>query len=500
MNVEVNGSLIYKQRLEPASEKLLNTFMSDLGRDKDTVLFDSKLKQLILKYGLGADRILDEIHFLNGLKSEDGFNFCQSIKQYTKLEVQLDRFTDPNYPTFRWNQYYQAALKWLEDQLMVAKLRPLTYCDDDSIRQALPKVDTHSGFTYFLTGKKEKGDNMVGIYQRFSEILDGAAKAGSFCRPILPGVRTQGSAYTEEGERLQFAKLKTRLVSMVDLMVIVEEMKYAKPFQNWMAGWNYYAGGKSPNEISQIISNDRSRYEHFISLDYSSFDQSLSDWLIEDVFSIIFKAFRTSDAVDTNLIVHDFIHKQFIGDHRVYNSHKGVPSGSMFTQIIDSLCNIVMIRTYLNSLGADGHMIVMGDDNLLFTHIAISSESVSSYLSRNFGVKVNGFKTSSGDRKDSPNFLSREWRFDGQWRHPNVLLSRMLFPERWRDYKSGNADPIEVFYAYILTYPIGMRELVDVDRFLFDNQLISNRGFDSGINRHLPGAIRFQREYLLEAD
>jgi hypothetical protein len=487
-------------RLDPASQNRLFRFRKDLCRDKDTVIFDSKLKDLVLHYSLEPKSIKQEINFLNQLRDEDGFTFCQSRKQYSKLEVQLERFAENNYPSFRWNENYQAALKWMALEFSNATLQPLTYHSDEEIRDALPKVDTHSGFTYIITGKKRKGDNLEGSYQLYTEVLDGAGDGLSFNRPILPGVRTQGSAYDEEGSRLLYARHKTRLVSMVDLFQIINEMTYAIPFQRWMASWSYYAGGKDPWDIDKIIQNDRSSFNYYLSLDYSSFDQSLSDWLIEDAFSLLFDAFMTRDARICDIIVNDFIHKAFVSGDGVIYSDKGVPSGSMFTQIIDSICNILMIKTYLLSKGLKGHMIVMGDDNLLYTDKAVDKEDISSYLRLNFGTSVNPSKTDSGTRMDSPKFLSREWRKDGQWRHPNVLLSRMLYPERWRDYKSGNADPIEVFYAYILTYPVGMRELVDVDSFLFDNKLIPNRNADIRHSRHLTGVMKYVRDYLLDKD
>jgi hypothetical protein len=81
-------------RLDPASQNRLFRYRKDLCRDKDIVIFDNQLKELVLEYSLNRREVLDEISFLNSLKDEDGNKFSQSMKEYSKLEVQLHRFSE----------------------------------------------------------------------------------------------------------------------------------------------------------------------------------------------------------------------------------------------------------------------------------------------------------------------------------------------------------------------------------------------------------------------
>lgn len=409
----------------------------------------------------------------------------------------LKRFSLPNHPSFQWNQNYQSAKSQLLDKFSSLRLSELTYDGDDSIKEALPKLDTHSGFTYLETGYKYKGENLDNIYERYMLEEKIARECGSFNKPILPGCRTQGSgAFDEFGNETGDCKHKTRVISMIDMMQIIAELKFAAPIQKALAEMSCYAGGKDPRSISRIIAGMRGKYYYFLSLDYSAFDQSISDWLIYDAFDILKSAFINIDEELYSVIVKDFIHKNFITADGVIYARKGVPSGSMFTQIIDSIVNILMVTTYLNSIGTSGDMIVMGDDNLLYVKDEVSVEAISSYITKNFGVVTNSDKTSFGQRKDDPEFLSRVWRNNGQWREPHTVVAKVLYPERYRNYKKGDVDADMVLYAYILTYPLTMPQIMNVDAFMLDHPNLQRSYILEKVDyRYLPGGLAFIRDY-----
>jgi hypothetical protein len=364
-------------------------------------------------------------------------------------------------------------------------------------------VDTHSGWTYIESGLKEKGKNVEGSYRTFQNFKQSAVQEGSFKRPILIGFRTQASGeYEDDGTRTNTGKHKLRVVSMVDFNVIIAELMFAKPIQKFMSSQDFYAGGKDESEISSIITNWRVKYPRFLSIDYSSFDQTISSWLIEDAFEVIRSAFVMYPWQNKlfDVIVNDFIHKDFVLSEGILHSDKGVPSGSMFTQIIDTLVNWLVVNTYFNSINEKAEMIIMGDDNAIFTRATINIEDLASYIIKNFGliVKTDDKSNEGNCRTDDVKFLSRYWRFDGQWRHPNQLLSRLLFPERKRVY-DGEIGPQHVVYAFILTYRIGMEQLIDVRRFLHDYPISKKFVLNNVDSRYLPGALAYIKEYTLRA-
>jgi hypothetical protein len=494
MKATSNGLPNFALPLE--SKKRLNDFRRQLASNCDRIQFDDQVLKVIEKYAYQPGYVHEVRKYLNELKDPEGFPFSRSLKSSVQLDKAIHAFEDSDYTSFRWNSNYQEALLKVKREFSMYHLVPLSFSCDDDIINAIPKLDTHSGWTFILSGNRKKGENLDDIYSTWLAEVNKARKVGSLNKPILPGTRTQGSGeFTDQGDFTFTCKHKTRLVSMMDLIEIISELVFAKPFQD-LIGWKpFYAGGKSVSQIGSIISNLRAKYSEYVSLDYSAYDQSISSWLIEDAFDIIKSAFRELTCEEQELwdvVVHDFIHKTFITKDGCVVSHKGVPSGSMFTQIIDSIVNRVMIETYLLSQNIRGEMIIMGDDNLLYYTCPTNNhdirDEVATYLTKNFGVKCNNDKSSYGTRYQYPEFLSRQWRDNGVWRHPRILISKMLFSERFRKYDE-QSTPELVVYSYVLAYGLGMQDFFDVNRFLLDT------GFNPSMlnkldSKNLPGIYR----------
>jgi len=489
--------------LSAGSKKRLSQYQKNLcvsrGWRPGDDNFDDRVIDIIKKYARHPSDVNSQIRYLNGLKDPEGYNFSRNLKIYSTTEKAMKLFSEPDYTSFRWNENYQKSLEQTKKEFNFS-LTPLSFTSDDDVRDALPKESTHSGYYYILSGKKRKGDNMDGIFEIYTKRLKSALETGSFNNPILLGFRTQASGeYDDYGNQTGTCKHKLRVVSMFDLINIIAELTFAKPFQQRLAKEWSYAGGKDEHGISSIISTWRSRYDYFRSIDYSSFDQTISSWLIEDAFSVVKHAFGTlSEEEDKlfNLIVHDFIHKRFIVNEGIVESHRGVPSGSMFTQIIDSIVNIIVVRTFYNSVGKEAKMIVMGDDNAIFTNCDIPLSELASYVGKNFGlsVKVDDKSNEGRTKIDDIKFLSRYWKDAGQWRHPHQLLSRLAFPERWRNY-NDEVRPEHVVFAFILTYKLGMEELMNVPMFFRDYPMSRKIVEDNVDSRYLPGSMAYIKEY-----
>jgi len=490
--------------LSAGSKNRLKQFRSNLMRNYDKRNFDSKVYGLLRKYvkPQWKEELTRTERYLRNLRSsKDGKLFSQGVKDYSKLLAAGQRFAEPNHPYFGWNRHYKQAKEDLITYFSSRKLRPLQYHNDDDIVEALPKQDTHAGFTYILTGMKEKGENLEDIYARWTQEVEDAVNDGTFGKPILPAVRTQGNghAFEEDGSFTGDCDHKTRMVSMVDLMVIIAELVFAKPFQDFLAACPWYAGGKDLDKgVSNIITGMKSRFNEWVSLDYSSFDQSISAWLIHDVFDIIKSSF--SDLTEReeeifNLIEHDFIEKDFIFGEEIIHSVRGVPSGSMFTQIVDSIANMLVIRTYMRSKGIRGQMIVMGDDNLIYSKETIDVDDLSTYLAKNFGMIVNADKTKVGHVYEPPTFLSCEWWPEGRYREPHEIIAKLLYPERERVYHKGDVHEEEVLWSYVLAYRIGVMKFLNVEQFLADYPKLRRSSLRNLGSQNLPGLLKYLRDY-----
>lgn len=462
-------------------------------------LFDDQLIDLLSEYVYDKKDLERTLNYLNSLKDDKGRLFSRNLKVYSESEDAMIRFTDSDHAPFRWNEHYQKSLQELKDEVSRFKLKPLVYHSDDDVRLNLPKTDTHSGYYYIISGKKQKGDNMEGIFKAYQIEKERALIEGTFNEPILIAFRTQASGeFNDDGTTTNTCKHKLRVVSMISLISLINELRFSKPFQEAIQSKMWYTGGKDEKAINAIITNWRSKYKYYLSIDYSSYDQTQSSWLIEDVASVMKCAFQFDNDEDEKLfdiMVHDVIHKDFIVSEGVVHSDKGLPSGLMDTNLWDTIAGILIAKTFLSAKRIKGEMMGCGDDNIIFISDQVNLDELATYIHKNFGMDVNADKSSCGKTSEDPEFLSRYWTVHGPWRHPHQLISRMAFPERFREY-NNEVTPAHVLYAYLLTYPRGMLELINVSAFVSRYSFIRNSVLNKVDHRYLPGILAYQREYI----
>lgn len=488
--------------LDTGSTRRLDAYVKSLRTDRFKIHFDKKVASVILDYAKNP-RYVRQV--LNHCRNQ---GFGQSIYEYSKMEEQIERFAGQNHSYFGWNRWYKQAKSELCNEVRAWNLRMHhpKYLED--VLELIPRQDTHAGWTYITTGNKLKGENLEGIFEEWSSATELARKQGQYFYPILIGRRTQAKMPFDADNNYQPIPFdyktmsKSRVVSMIDMRVIISESMFAKPFQHALGQTGWYAGGKDDGRINSRVQELRWRYDHWLTLDYSKFDQSISDWLINDAFDVVREAFRYDTTFDEELysvIKRTFISKAFIDGHgNLVTSCKGVPSGSMFTQIIDSVVNRLMVDTYMKSRNISSYaMIIMGDDNIIYTGKPIDAEDMSSYLTHNFGIVTNPSKCARGTQDDLPEFLSRFWTLQGAWRDPSVLISKMCYPEHFRDYKNKDGlDPVMIVYSYILSFPVGMSELIDIEKFELD-YASSIKTFSKEDAKHGSGSLRFRIRFGL---
>jgi hypothetical protein len=294
-------------------------------------------------------------------------------------------------------------------------------------------------------------------------------------------------------------KMKTRAVCAVDFYVVLAEACFSRAIQNLMSKTRFYAGGKNDFVTSRLLFTYKSKHKYWTSIDFSHYDQSVQAWVISDAFDILRELFRQDADFDEtlwNVIKHDFIHKCLYGPGgKLYFSRNGVPSGSMFTQIIDTLCNFIMIESYLISRQLDSSdMVIMGDDNIFFTDCPINLDDMQNYMHHTYGMTMHPHKCSVGTNADAPDFLSRVWTAQGVYRHPIKMWIRMHYPENRREYEKMHFTPDDVLYAYYLCFPLGCEALFDPLKFR--EWLRKYRGKTFSVDpKALSGITRFRLLY-----
>ena len=477
-------------------DKIVKSYARNLSTDRDPMYFDDQVVDLMKEFAWDVSRIEEVVAQL------DSIQYTSSRYSYSQIEDQLSRFEMPNVPYFGWNKNFKAAKDTVSQDLAKYRLRSIRYRENADVMDNLPKKDTHAGASYLVTGKRKKGEYEEDIFFELLKREKDAKLNGTFGMPLMIGSRTQASMpYDDDGNFTASFKTKSRLVSMVDVYTILSEVRFARPVQSALNRVDWYAGGKNDDAINVILNRARSSHDFWLSIDYSGFDQSISSWLIREAFDVVRSMFVDDSEFDDTLfkvLVNDFCRKHFIdGEGKLRYSEKGVPSGSMFTQIIDSIVNRLMIITYLNSQNIISYdMLIMGDDNIIFTRQFLDRNDLEGYLNANFGVQVHGDKSSQGGRFQDPEFLSRYWSRGGAYRNPNHLIAKMAYPERFRNYSSGKVFVELVLYSYILGYRQSMGELIDIRRFMLNYPNLENRIREVG-TQGMSGFIQFNIDYLL---
>lgn len=314
-----------------------------------------------------------------------------------------------------------------------------------------PKIDAvnlglnHSYLFRVLDIKGDKSAGLTAYGQSKAEAWPtGLLKAGQTLRnerspePCLAGVRTQ------EGKT-------GRLVWGYPLSMTILEALVARPLLT------KFKGGKTPMAFAMTsvdlgikMRKAQAHNSHYVSMDASRFDTTISQAVIKCAFNAfktwfdleqkVYREYTVEDLF--NLIEDYFIHTPIVMPHEngplLYSGKRhGVPSGSYFTQLVDSFANVVMLGTldfnYKLGIRLD-EVFVLGDDLLFFTKKKLSLDGMSSLLNATYGMLVNAKKSETGLASKPIPFLGRVWKHGLPTRQWQDVLKRSIAPERYRDY------------------------------------------------------------------
>lgn len=487
--------------LSSGQQARYRSYRSSIVKYNGRIVYDDRVEKVARAYSKDPARIDEVKNYLNEIVDGKGRHFARSYKDYREMVEVLQLFKEKEKDSFRWNEHFKAAFATVSARYPRGKLVALKFNSSEDILEAFQDTNTSAGIVSILEGVSRKCDYPVEkLYSSWVEKTKVALETGSYGYPCTAGYRSQGSGeYTEDGKETGSWKAKTRLIWIVCLWNVISEVMFAHPLIEWLKGYPYTAIAKSDSVIAQSVANSRARCPFWVSLDYSKYDSSIPSWLIDSAFTIVGQAFNLSESEQRLLEVlkHDYIHTSILMDSGVEEVDHGTPSGSGFTSIINGICNEIMTETWAHKLKVDlGDYMIMGDDNLIFSYQKVDLASIEAYIKVNFGVTLNAEKSKSGTRLDNPEFLSRFWTFDGPYRDPHILVSKMLYPERFRPYGPKGTSPELVFYSYILGYRAGMEKWFDVRRFLQDYNLEDLKyTMSRAAWKNLPYNVRLEWEF-----
>jgi hypothetical protein len=279
------------------------------------------------------------------------------------------------------------------------------------------KLDKASGAPEF----KKKREAFVMDYPRMVRIREGSRNPD----PCVCAARIQ---HGEEGP-------KTRLVWSYPLPMTMLEAMYARPLiEHYLRAQTPMAFGRYRWELVgnlQKIENHSVR----LGLDFSSFDSSIHPYLIDVAFKVLRSHFPKSESIDRDFrtIVQYFIHTPIVmSDGNIYRKHKGVPSGSYFTQLIDSIVNYAAISYAAMSCEfkfVRDSIKVLGDDSIVGIDRDVDIEQISSALTE-LGLTVNVNKSAVRYFGQPMPFLGHDWHHGSISREMQETAKRLVFPEK----------------------------------------------------------------------
>lgn len=249
--------------------------------------------------------------------------------------------------------------------------------------------------------------------------------------------------------RTQFDE-KTRLVWGYPYSMTVLEGIIARPLIERFKGSSItpMAFGMSTHKMGSKlrVAARHSRYAY--SIDMSSFDSSICQKLIRISFGILKTWFDLTRVEPTtgktygevfDVVENYFIHTPIVmPDHNLYlGKRHGVPSGSYFTQMVDSVANVIIGGT----ISAKFHMnvdktdiFVLGDDLLLWSDRNVDLVALANYASSTYGVEFNPKKSEKFLWSDTIKYLGRLWTKGIPDQSTEKIIARMVYPERFRTY------------------------------------------------------------------
>lgn len=243
---------------------------------------------------------------------------------------------------------------------------------------------------------------------------------------------------------------KVRPVWTIPLSIILQEARFAVPLtqqfidqkccRNTAYECEMMKGGMMwlDRRIGQL--NLKYGPIKILMIDYKFFDATVPAWLIRDVFYVIMEKFnlRDRDRICLKKCISYFINTPIQNsDGRRFKKDHGIPSGSMFANIIGCLVNMVV--TWYTSKIVMGEYPVMdmffGDDGIACFHrlVKMDLNHYAKTIQHFFGMKINSKKTYWTSNPLNIRFLGYYNYYGTPYKNPKELIAAMLFPQHLVD-------------------------------------------------------------------
>lgn len=466
-----SGFKVHKYR-----QSRLDTYYSRMSQDNEHVLVDGHIARVLREQGFDVE--------------EDP----RSVYSVEKLFQALNKYS-PKYATQPIeDQHLQSGINLAYACFgrapEIAALTPFPFSVEEISRLTTSKTSS-AGLTAYGCSKSE---SVVRAFERGKQTLLRVKSP----EPCLAFKRTQFGG-------------KTRLVWGYPYSMTAIEGIFARPLLDaFKKGTTPLAFAQTTGVIGSKLRRASYRKNWVYSIDMSSFDSSVSSKLIDVAFRIMATWFDMDSSIKIQTgeeisarDVYQQIQTYFktcpivMPDGNIYKGRKhGVPSGSYFTQAVDSIVNVIIAGTVSSKfhMGIDRSEIqVLGDDMLFWSNKHISLKLIADYASATFGVTFNPEKSQCVRWDQAPHFLGRNWERGVPDLPVQEVLTRLKFPETFRKYPS-DPDYIErqvrlIIASMAASYRSAWKLILD---------LYFNNGHGIRHVAHPPASVDFMMKLMID--
>lgn len=451
----------------PFRRAALKPYISQMSKPNPDGIFDDHVAEILREQGFSWEEDPRSIY--------DPQQLYDALKRYATDWTAFEQFD--THLEYGFRKAYKIFAK-------PKNVQPLNILSDEEVVQSALKLTKSAG----LPSLGKKRDNLAYAFDREAQIRLGT-KAPN---PCIAYKRTQ------QGN-------KSRLVWGYPLEMTIMESRFARPLINeFLKRPTPMAFGMSKAELGAKL--HRYVFEGSgttVCLDYSKYDSTIPKGMIKEAFRILSTWFldRDVEAYGWDTVVKYFITTPIVmpDGHLYTGKDHGVPSGSYFTQMIDSVVNVAIVYAIRSRFGLDFHprqLYVLGDDVIVNVRGKVDVRAWANYVSH-FGLIIHDDeKTEVGPT----HFLGAYWDKGKPDIPLEKIVSKAVFPETFRDYQ-GQPDrgSESVLRSYACNYlsaikmvPIGgtnvwkFQALRHLDRDEWDD----NPSFLSGSDRFLGEELR----------
>lgn len=473
---------------------------------------DKRIKGHCARMSVADERVLFDSRVATVLENQ-GFSWVEaprSVYKPEKLYQALEKYAPQNTPVVHFEEHVKRgialAYKSFGRPKWIAKLQPLPL-DELSAKTLTSNWTGSAGLTAFGTKKRDAVDIALGSATR---ILLGEKVP----EPCVAFKRTQFND-------------KTRLVWGYPYSMTIIEGLLAQPLISWFKGAHTPMAFALPSgALGARIRKSAEWNKWAYSLDMSSYDSSISSRLIEVAFDIIATWFDLEQTEPVTGVTYRYIlhriKKYFINtpivmpDGFLYiGKRHGVPSGSYFTQLVDSIVNVVVAGAISSKFKLHVHLndlLVLGDDMLMWSNRKCDLDAISSYAKNSLGINVHGSaKSEIVHYTDPVHFLGRSWENGIPDTPLEEVIKRLVYPETFRKYDQDPHVAAEqvhlMFLSMASTYRSAWR-LAEAcygrgqshirDPFTTERPLAKRVDQEYVKEHFLTGLMRYKRKYLSE--